>query len=213
MTRATNARVAGVTFLVYIAAGVAAMALFGRATSGQGIAAKLASLARHATDVRVFVLLTLLTSLSALVLAVTLHAITREEDPDLALLALACRVGEGLIGSLAIPRTLGLLWLATATGADAPGPGAAQALGGYLLRGQAGASFFAIGSTLFAYLLLRGRMVPAVLAWLGVIASVLLVVFLPLQMAGLVGGASTFWAGVGWLVWMPMLVFEVGLAL
>ena len=30
------------------------------------------------------------------------------------------------------------------------------------------ATFFAVGSTLFSYLLLRGRMIPILLAWLGV---------------------------------------------
>ena len=107
-----------------------------RATSGEGVAAKLASIAQHATDVRVAVVLFLLSSFSALVLAVTLYAITREQDPDLAMLALTCRVGEGVISVISIPETLGLLWLATATGANAPDTGAAHALGAYLLRGE-----------------------------------------------------------------------------
>jgi hypothetical protein len=76
-----------------------------------------------------------------------------------------------------------------------------------------GAIFFAVGSTLFCWLLLRGRMIPVALAWLGVLASVLLVVILPLQRAGLLGGPMTWSASVTWLVWLPMLVFEVALAL
>jgi len=98
MTRTTNARIAGFTFLFYIAAGLSSMILFGRAASGDGIAAKLAGIAQHATDVRVVVLLNLLTSFSALVLGVTLYAITHEQDPDLAMLALICRVVESLNG-------------------------------------------------------------------------------------------------------------------
>jgi hypothetical protein len=51
------------------------------------------------------------------------------------------------------------------------------------------------------------------LAQLGVIASALLAVVLPLQLVGLFGG-STFWASsIAWLVWLPVLVFEVMLAL
>ncbi len=42
MTRTTNARIAGFTFLFYIAAGIASMVLFGRATGSEGIAAQLA---------------------------------------------------------------------------------------------------------------------------------------------------------------------------
>jgi len=38
--------------------------------------------------------------------------------------------------------------------------------------------YFAVGSTLFSWLLLRGRMIPVTLASLGVVASVMLVVLL-----------------------------------
>ena len=205
MTRTTNARIAGFTFLFYIAVAFPSMVLLDRATSGEGIAAQLASIARHATDVRVAVVLVLLGCFAALVLAVTLYAITREQDPDIAMLALTCRVAEGVISGISIPETLGLLWLATATGPNAPDTGAAHALGAYLLRGDMAltATFFAVGSTLFCYLLLRGRMIPIPLAWLGVIASVLLVVTLPLQLAGVLRGPITS------LMYLPMLAFEV----
>jgi hypothetical protein len=74
------------------------------------------------------------------------------------------------------------------------------------------AIFFSIGSLFFCWLLLRGRLIPVALAWLGVIASALLVVILPLQLAGTLADMS--WsASVTWLVWLPMLVFEVTLAL
>ncbi len=209
MTGTTNARLAGFTFLFYIAAGISSLVLEGRATSGEGIAAKFASIARHETDLGIVIVLSLLQCFSALVLGVTLYAITREQDPDLAMLALTCRVGEGLIAAVGIPSTLGLLWLATAAGANAPDSAAAQALGAFLLRGNVAltATFFAVGSTLFSYLLLRGRMIPIPLAWLGVVASVLLVVALPLQLAGFLRGRVTS------LIWLPMLAFEVPLAL
>ena len=154
-------------------------------------------------------LLGVLQCFSAIVLGVTLYAITREQDPDLAMLALTCRIGEGLLGAVGIPGTLALLWLATAAGADAPDTAAAHALGAYLLRGDAAltATLFAVGSMLFSWLLLRGRMIPIPLAWLGVVASVLLVVGLPLQLAGLLRGPVTS------LLWLPMLAFEVPLAL
>ncbi len=215
VTRTTNARVAGVTFLFYIAVGITSLVLFGRATTGVGIAAKLASIAQHATEVRLVVLLNLLASLSALVLGVTLYAITRDEDRDLAMLALLCRVAEGLSSFAGISTMLGVLWLATAIGPNAPGIEATQALGAFFLRGSGGvgAIFFALGSTLFAGLLLRGRMIPAALAWLGFLASALLVVILPLQLAGLFGGTVGWFNLVTWLVWLPMLLFEVAFAL
>jgi hypothetical protein len=205
MTRTTNARIAGVTFLVYIAGGMASVLLFSAATSGEEIAAKLAGIAQHTTSVRIVVLLGLVQCFSALVLGVTLYAITRDQDPDIAMLALICRVVEGTIVGLSPLTTLALLWLATATGNGAPDPATAHALAAYLfLDGVAlTATFFAVGSTLFAYLLLRGRMIPAWLAWLGVISSALLVVALPLQLAGFLGGP------IATLVWLPGLAFEV----
>jgi hypothetical protein len=92
MTRRTNARIAGFTFLLYIAATIAGMVLFIRATDGGGVAAQLADIARHATDVRLTIVLGLLGNFCALVLGVTLYSITREQDPDLAMLAMICRV-------------------------------------------------------------------------------------------------------------------------
>lgn len=208
MTRTTNARIAGATFLLYIAAGLTSMAVFGRAAAGPDVAAKLTAIAQHATGVGVVVLLTLIECFSAVVLGVTLYAITRDEDRDLAMLALACRATEGVIGALSIQKTLALVWLATAVGTGTLETGAAHALGAYLLRGSMAltATFFAVGSTLFSYLLLRGRMIPVPLAWLGVVASVVLVVGLPLQLAGFLGGLMTS------LIWLPMLAFEVPLA-
>jgi len=212
MTRTTNARIAGFTFLFYIAVALTGMVLSNRAASAGGTAAKLASIAGHASDVRAAVLLELLGCFSALVLAVTLYSITRDQDPDLAMLVLVFRAAEGVIGAVSLPRTLERLWLATATGADAPDPASASALGAILLKlpswsSTLSASFFAVGSTIFAYLLLRGRIVPIALAWVGVIASILIVVGLPLQLVGILRGPITQ------LMWLPMLAFEVPLGL
>jgi hypothetical protein len=210
MTRTTNARIAGFTFLIYIAAGITSMVLTGRATTGQGTAAQLATIAQHSTDVRLTILLTLVMNLSAIVLGVTLYAITRDQDRDLAMLGLTCRVAEGIAG-MDVSGTLGLLWLAAGTDPPAVSGGEASVLGAYFLKmGQtmgASATFFALGSTFFSWLLLRGRMIPVPLGWLGVIASVLLVVCCPLVLAGLLRGPVTTY------MWLPMLLFEVALAL
>ncbi len=157
MTRTTNARLAGLTFLVYIAAGIAGLALAGQPQARSVLA--------------------LLTSFAALVLGLTLYALTREQDQDLAMLGLACRFIEAVPG----------------------GEGT-------------GAIFFAVGSTIFAWLLLRGRMIPAALAGLGVVASVLLVALLLAQRAGLFGNALNWSSPITWAVWLPMLIFELSIA-
>ncbi|MBM3180841.1 MAG: DUF4386 family protein [Chloroflexi bacterium] len=152
----TYARVAGFTFLFYIVAGVTSMALSSESQVGD--------------------VLLLVQSFSALVLGVTLYALTYKQGLALAMLALTCRVLEAVqYGESAI--------------------------------------YFAVGSLLFSWLFLRGRMIPTSLAQLGVIASGLLVLILPLQLAGLFGGSMSWSASTTWLVWLPMLAFEVTLAL
>ena len=158
MTRATNARVAGFTQFFYFAVGIASLGMAGSS---------------HVTGV-----LTLSTSLSALVLGVTFYSITREQDRDLAMLALTCRIIEGIPGDL----------------------------------GGMGEIYSAMGTTLFSWLLLRGRLIPVALAWFGVLASGLLVIILPLWRSGLFGGPMTWSDPVTWFVHLPLLVFELGLA-
>ena len=208
MTRRNNARLAGIAYLLYIAVAFPSMLLSNRATSGDGMAAKLANMVVHAADVRLAAVLSLIGCFCALVLAVTLYAITRDQDRDLAMLGLTCRVAEGIIGAASIPVTLALLAIATATGTDTPDPAAARALGAFVLDQTwlIGATFFAVGSTLFSWLLLRGRMVPAWLAGLGVIASAVVTVGLPLQTLELLTGLVTQ------LMWLPVAVFELTLA-
>jgi len=209
MTRTTNARIAGFTFLFYIAVAYPDMVLVNRATSGEGIAAKLASIAQHTTEMHIAVLLTVLSSFSALVLAVTLYGITRDEDHEVAMLGFACRVGEGVLGAIPL-TTVGLLWLATAAAPNAPDAASADALGNFLLKvgswkTTCAATLFAVGSTAFSYLLLRGRMIPAPLAWLGLVGSAVVLVGLPLQLAEFLRGPITQ------LMWIPVALFELTL--
>ena len=207
MSRRAAARLAGLAFLLYIAVGILTLVLSSRAMAGHGVEAKLASVAQHMPDLRIAVLFVLFTSFCALVLGVTLWGLTREQDPVLAMLALTCRVCEGLAGALGVQRTMGLLWLA---GPDAPDAATARTLGTWLLEGQVSgvaAIFFSVGSVLFAWLLLRGRMIPAPLAWLGVVASAAAVVVLPLEFVDLFPGR---WI---WYVWLPLAAYEIPLAL
>ena len=213
MTRTTNARVAGFTYLFYTAIAICADLLMHHATSADGDAAKLARIGEYATAVRMAILLRLLECFSALVLAMTLYGITRDQDHGLAALALVCRVAEGVLGSFGIPGYLGLLWLAKAGGGTgAPDIPTTNALRAFLLMPgpsvPLSAIFFAVGSTIFSWLLLRGRMVPVSIAWLGLFASGLLAVVLPLQLAGFSTGPLT-----GYYQWLPALVFQVVLAL
>jgi len=207
MTSKTNARIAGIAFLYYIAAGILTMVLSGRARSGPGIAGKLTGMAEHVTQVRVTYMLGMTLAFAAFALGISLYALTRNEDEDLAMWGLVCRIAEGMVG-IALPSTLVLLWLATGSGPSAPDAGLSHAIAAFLVKLEGltaliSATLFAVGSTMFCWLFLRGRMIPVPLAWLGVVASVLLVVLLPLNLAGFFGGLTAQ------LMWLPMAVFEL----
>lgn len=209
MTLRTNARIAGVTFLLYIVTAIGGMILFQRASGGVGIAARLASIAQHATLVRLSALLVLLQFLYPVVLAVTIYALTRDQDRDLALIAVGCRFTEGVIAALAAGQRLDLLSVASAsTTVTGPDAAAANALGALLLGGDSSvsATCFAVGSTIYCWLFLRARSIPVPLAGLGLLASALLVVALPVQIAGFLHVPATG------LIWIPMAAFEVTLA-
>jgi hypothetical protein len=210
MTLRANARLAGFTFLLYFVTGLGSTILFNQASAGDGTAARLASIAQHATLVRETALLLLLEFLCELVLAVTLYALTREQDRALALIAVGCRMTEGVIAALATGSRLDLLAVAiasrTATGADAA---AAQALGASLMNGTAGpaALCFSVGNLIFATLFLRARSIPVWLASLGVVASILGLLEFSLEMLGLLHGPATI------VPWIPMALFELILGL
>ncbi len=209
MTLRTSSRVAGFALLAYIAAALSGTVLGGRASAGDTPAAKLASIAAHAGQMRLALLLEMVGCFCAFVLAVTLWAITRDEDPDLALLGAVFRVAEGVAGAVTLDAASERIWLATHAGelnATTRETLASVNFGVPSTMGI-GATCFAVGSTIFAWLLLRGRIVPVSLAWIGVVGSLAAAVVLPLRQVGLLGGPLTN------LVWLPLLVFEVGLAL
>jgi hypothetical protein len=202
--RRLYARIAGSTFLIYIVAGVAEASLFGYALGSGPSSARLASVSARAELVQLSAALSVVTIICALVLAVALFAITRDYDLELAVLALCGRAAEGAIGALYVVAALGMLAVA-----DVREPiDNTMALFAMLTRMRDGAmnisaTCFAVGSTLFSYLFLRAGSIPAPLAWLGLAASLLLVVTLPFQLA--VGADPT----ATWLPWLPMLVFEL----
>src|SRR5258708_39751446 len=148
-------------------------------------AAKLAHIGQHAMNVRLSILIALLEGLSSLVLAVMLYGITRDEDHELAMLGLVCRVAEGVLGMLIIPNYLGLLWLANAGGGTgAPDIPTTNALRAFLMMPvpsvPIGTIFFAVGGMVFSWILFRGRMAAVSMPWPVVSASGLLARVIPL---------------------------------
>jgi hypothetical protein len=208
MTRTTNARVAGYTFLLYIIIGITQMIVGRSIPDVSGTTESLANIASHVSLYRFNMILGFTTGFIALTLAVALYGVTREEDNELAVLAMMCRVGEGISIFVPMLASLGLVWLATHTSP----PDGSLALAEFLMKVKGfnvwiAATMFAVGSTIYCWLMLRGRMIPATLAWLGLIASVLLVIGLPLRMTGVIGSTASM------VLWIPMAAFEIPLGL
>jgi hypothetical protein len=88
MTVTSNARIAGATMIIYLAAGIGSLVMAGQAFVG---------------------VFNLFESFSALVLGVTFFAITRETDRDIALIAMMCRVIEAVPGEGFIYAAMGTL--------------------------------------------------------------------------------------------------------
>ena len=209
MARATIARLTGFTFLLYIAASIVGANLFARITRGDGIATKFADIAAHGPQMWLCFLLALLTVFAALILAVALYALTRDEDADLALFALTCRVAEGVLNAIPAMAMIALLSIArqtsAVTGLDAA---ASNALGTSLLRLQGwsvivSAPLFGVGSALYYYLFARARSVPPLLAYFGVFSSTVLVIAIPLEPLQILNGPMAFY------IWLPSLLFEL----
>lgn len=204
MTSRTNARIAGAALLLYIVTGITNM-FVSRRIGGTGTAGRLAALASHPRLFSLEIFHTLIEVACAVTLGVTLYALTRDEDQELAITAMISRVLEGAIGLLALGEELALFWLGTAGGDET----STLTIAGLLFKSGSwtfllASTCFAIGSLIFSYLFLRARTIPVALAWIGVIASAILVVAMPLQLAGLIKGTM--------LVWIPMIFFEVPLA-
>lgn len=211
MTRRSTARVAGIAFLLYIAAGITDLVVTRGSSRGDDAAARLTTFAQHATQIRLGAVLTLVEVLCAVALGITLYALSREQDREIALFGAFCRLGEGIVGAASVATSLGLVSVAASATSGGPPDPVTASIGDFLLgmRGHSptiAAFLFSVGSLAFAWLLLRGRMVPSVLGWLGVVSSLLLVVVLPLHIVKIVGSTSTS------LLWIPMAAFEIWLA-
>jgi hypothetical protein len=207
MTRQANARLAGAAFLLYIAVGITSMVIGSGSTAGANATERLQSIAQNSDVVTLNMMLGVFTGFIALALGVALYGFTREEDHELALLGLTCRVGEALSVMVPTLATLGLLWLSTG---ELSTDAAAPAIAALLFNVKAwnvtlAATFFAVGSMIFSWLMLRGRLIPRWMAWLGVFASALLLIGLPLQMADIISGVMVQ------LMWVPMAAFEIPL--
>lgn len=205
MSTQTAARTAGAMFLVVMAAVLASSSLQGEPEGSVG--ATLAAIADNELTYRVGTVTLLMAAVASLVLGASLYAVTRREDRDLATFALACRIAESGAYIVQIVGALALLSLSTMAEADEQLATLVSELASWGIN--IGATFFAVSSTVYAYLLLRGRMIPSVFCVVGVVGSLILVVGVPWETAA---GRTTA-EGSSMMLWLPMFVFEIGAGL
>lgn len=210
MTLRSEAKIAGFAYLSYIVFAMTGSILFAKATAGNDVSQTLSTLSRMIWTARITVVLDLLQTVCALVLAVTLYKLVKAVNPTLALLAMFFRVGEGLLGSLPLLSKLELMRLAMTHSVGSANASVYLLLGDEILhRPDNGFSefCFVVGGFLFACLFLRGRLIPRWLAWIGVITIGVQLVFVPLHIATIVPGSVVN------LLWLPILLYEIPLGI
>ena len=107
MTQRAEGKLAGYAYLAYIVLAMSAAVLSGKTTAGADTSHMLSTLRNTIAVAQVTVLLDLLQIVCAVVLAVTLYRLSRTVDATLALLAMAFRLGEGLVGFMPLLGKLG----------------------------------------------------------------------------------------------------------
>jgi hypothetical protein len=208
------ARVAGFMFLFLIATVIASSVLIGGVEDDE-ISQTLRNVSDNSFRVRLGVLFLIVGGISTLILAAALYAVTKHQDRNLAILALSCRAVEAGLYAIGIISALTLLSLSErTTTASTAEPTAAYIPGDIVSDVNAwgtnvGAAFFAVGSLLYSYLLLKARSIPVALSVLGVIASLILIAGVPLQTAS---GQATA-QGTPAVIWIPMIIFEISTGL
>ncbi len=174
----TAARIVGFTLILGFA-----LAIFGQFYLSSGLlvphdAAQTArNILAHETRFRLYAVCNLLYVIDLLVLVSALYVVLKPANPGLALAAAFCRLVYALLWIITVLNLFGALWLLH--GADylqAIAPEQLHALAKTQIRGgfddyYVGLPFFALASTITAWLWLKSGYLPKALAAFGVLAS------------------------------------------
>jgi hypothetical protein len=205
------ARIAGFLFLFYIGIAFAGSIIMNSYHVPGDLVSTRENVQAAALDYRLTILMQLAGDMTAIGLGWSLFVLLRPIDPHIALLALLWRVAEGSIGAMGSSfRLLGANLLTTGNPAALPGNQDAMAA---LMIAAPRATFpivvlyFAFGSLLFFYLLVRSGLIPRMLGWLGILGSVgAAALALGMMLLPAFGAILQF-------LWLPLLVAEVATGL
>ena len=200
-------RLIGVAFLVQALASLVAGALLpGVLNVSDNIVDTMTDVANNASQIRTGIMVEMITVIALIVLSVLLFTLLKKQNLKIALVALGLRLTE--VALLATSRlvTFALLYTSQASAAEGH-PAYLQTLGNLTYKTQEFAYstnmvFFALGGTLFYYLLYKSGYVPRLLSLCGLIVA-------PLAFLGTVG--ELLGISVPLIVFIPNLPFELAI--
>lgn len=205
------ARIAGALYALVIVVGIVSVGRIEAFLDVRGdVASTVDAVARHATQLRVAFLGELVMYAMVVALALALYVVLRDVDRNLALLAAAWRVTEAIVGAVlaTIATALPLQLAVTSTGAPERDALVPLLIGANPVGRDVVLLFMGLGATVFFVLFWRSRLVPRVLAGLGLLTYVAMIAITLTSI--LVPGLSE---GTKMLVYVPGGVFELAFGL
>jgi hypothetical protein len=206
-TNKNAARIIGAAFLLQaIASFIAGSMLPGVLNVSDNFIDTMNDLANHALRVRAGILVELITVITLIILSSLLFIVLKKQNMKIALVALGLRLTE--VALLAVSRIETFLLLRISQASIREGhPTYLQTLGNLTYETQEFAYavnmvFFALGGTLFYYLLFQTRYVPRWLAIFGLIAAPLALIGTVIELLGY---------NVPLIVFIPNLPFELAI--
>jgi hypothetical protein len=200
-------KIAGAAFLFQAVASAVAGLIFLRPLIVPGnIVDSMTNMANNAMKVRAGIVIEMITVIALIILSVLLFIILKEQNLKIALIALGVRLTEVALLAVSRVETFGLLHISQASVSEGH-PEYLRTLGNLAYETQEQAYslnmvFFALGGTLFYYLLYKSGYIPKALALFGLIAA-------PLALIGTVVGL--FGVTVPLVVFLPNLPFELAI--
>ncbi len=152
------------------------------------IVATMTNFSNHVMQVRAGIVGEMITVTALVILSVLLYMALKEQNRNIALVALGLRLTE--VALLAVSRIATFTFLSTSQAFVAEGqPAYLQTLGNLVFETQEVAYslnmvFFTLGGTLFYYLLYQSRYVPQALAIFGLIAAPLAFIGTVIELLG-----------------------------
>ena len=196
------ARLGGFLYLFVIAVFIAGDMLIGSFQVSGNLPETVANIRAGEPLYRTGIALQLLASVATILLGGAFYVLLRPVDRNRALFAFAWRIVETVIGSVAVVLRLMalnlLLGASTAFNLDQQGMLTGMLAAGGRACFLASTASFAFGSLLLFYLLLKSRFSPRLLAWLGIVASALVVLmsFVSLIVPGQAAALEFAWAPI-----------------